>query len=444
MELTAMALLEEQGLGKPLLVVGRSAPIPNENALTDSSGLKLAKVEAAKQELIAYKQLAEEPNRTIQEEGALLKYVLKAKDGNLVGLANWDPAAETEDSMELWFRSFGDKLIREIPDRLVLLYNSTTGGCVDEPPDVDVFVTQLESFVGQYSTKECFLQSLDPSSAPSEVPSSKPSFDPSSSPSQKPSAAPRAIPSAVPTPMPTKIPGGTAVWAQEKRVEARYSDFVGTDFGSIITGPDIRTRWSFMRGAVAPTRDEKIVVGVTDEGSSSKITAIMWDGNTWSRITINGVGDLLGSVSLAYWNNADVAYEAQSGDAVLVWNDNKQSSSNMLRYSVWNGKTWTTAASISGVSGEPMWFDITSNPRSDEIVLATSDSSNSVYVAVWDGSRWSNGPFQISTDNHNAGIAVAHESQSGHAMVVYRKSIGASDIFYRTWNGSTWSGEASL
>ena len=221
----------------------------------------------------------------------------------------------------------------------------------------------------------------------------------------------------------------------------RYSEFDGKKFVSLSTGPNVNYRWAHIRGASAPSRDEMIVVGVTDEGTSggSKVTAAMWTENSWDRISIDGVGDTLGTVQYPYWNNAQVAYESQSGDGLLVWNDNGR-----LLYSEWNGKVWTTAASVSGIAGEPQWFDIASNPLSNEIIVVLSDSSNRVYVLVWNGSRWSNGPSQISTGSHQAGIAVAYESQSNRAMVVYGRASVSSTCQYRIWEGTRWSSEASL
>lgn len=247
---------------------------------------------------------------------------------------------------------------------------------------------------------------------------------------------PTTAPKAILGPM-----GGIAIWSQSGQDTIRYSEFDGKKFVSLSTGPNIRSRWAHIRGASAPSRDEVLVVGVTDEGTSgeSKVTAAMWTKNNWERVSIDGVGETLGTVRYPFWNNGQVAYESQSGDALLVWNDNGR-----LLYSEWNGKSWTSANSISGVAGEPQWFDIASNPLSDEVIVVLSDSSNRVYVLVWNGSRWSYGPSQISVASHQAGIAVAYESQSNHAMVVYGRDSVLPTCQYRIWDGTRLSIESSL
>jgi hypothetical protein len=261
----------------------------------------------------------------------------------------------------------------------------------------------------------------------------------------EPTSRPATAPKAAIEPM-----GGIAIWARSGSNAMRYSDFDGTKFVSVKMGPNVQYRWAHVRGASAPTRHEMIVVGVTDEGipgsdsdegtsGRNSVTAAMRSESGWDRITIEGVGETLGTVRFPYWNNAQVCYESQSGDALLVWNGNGR-----LLYSEWNGKAWSTATSVSGINGEPQWFDIASNPLTNEITVVLSDSSNRVYVLVWDGSLWVNGPSEISIGNHQAGVAVAYESQSNHAMVVYGKASVSSTCRYRIWDGLKWSSEASL
>jgi hypothetical protein len=60
-----------------------------------------------------------------------------------------------------------------------------------------------------------------------------------------------------------------------------------------------------------------IVAGVN---SSGQINGERFDGNTWSALPINQLNAT--AVSETYWWGFDVAYEQQSGNAVLVWNNN--------------------------------------------------------------------------------------------------------------------------
>jgi hypothetical protein len=166
---------------------------------------------------------------------------------------------------------------------------------------------------------------------------------------------------------------GSAIWAENGSGVPETSAWDGTDFGAEGTTASVGT-WRTMQGAEAPTRDEKIVVGVEEGGTS---TGMMWNGSSWSALSLG----TLGTVSETYWYGSDVAYESQSGDAVLVWNDSSEAAGDELRFSVWDGSSWTTPASIAAYTGaEPQNIRLASSPSSDEMVLVVSDGSANDYV----------------------------------------------------------------
>ena len=105
---------------------------------------------------------------------------------------------------------------------------------------------------------------------------------------------------------------GMAVWSASNTPD--YNIWDGSSFGTASPATDMGSRWRIMAAATAVIRDEKIVVGIE---SGAEVSGQMWDGSDWSPLPINP----LGSVSQTFWWGADVAYEQQSGDAVLVWND---------------------------------------------------------------------------------------------------------------------------
>jgi hypothetical protein len=232
---------------------------------------------------------------------------------------------------------------------------------------------------------------------------------------------------------------GSAIWAENGSGVPETSAWDGTDFGAEGTTANVGT-WRTMQGAEAPTRDEKIVVGVEEGGTS---TGMMWNGSSWSALSLG----TLGSVSETYWYGSDVAYESQSGDAVLVWNDSSQAAGDELRFSVWNGSSWTTPASIAAYTGaEPQNIRLASSPSSDEMVLVVSDGSANDYVLVWNGSSWGNALMVDASgtaENDQSGIAVAYESQSGQAMVAYGKNDDPN-AYHRIWNGSSWEPEVAI
>ena len=187
-----------------------------------------------------------------------------------------------------------------------------------------------------------------------------------------------------------------------------------------------------MQGAEAPWRDEVITVGI-DSGKT--IRGQMWNGSSWSALPINDLGNAKAANS---WT-VDVAYERQSGGAVLVW-----ASDPNLMYSVWNGSSWTTPAIVSAYSGVvPQHMQLVASPDSDEMTLILTDNNGDDFALVWNGSSWGNQVLLNATNSQAfTDVAVAYEQQSGDAIVVYAKDT--TDVFYRVWNGSSWSSEATL
>jgi hypothetical protein len=151
----------------------------------------------------------------------------------------------------------------------------------------------------------------------------------------------------------------------------------------------------------------------------------------------------LGTVSQDYWWGAEVAYEQQSGDAMLVWNDGSD-----LRYTVWDGASWTpdppgTIASCT--SGEPRHMKLAANPTSDEMVLVVNHDNMTDCALVWNGSSWGNETSLNSSASHDrTDIFVAYEQQSGDALVIYQPSTPSAHTSYRVWDGASWSEQGGV
>ncbi len=155
----------------------------------------------------------------------------------------------------------------------------------------------------------------------------------------------------------------------------------------------------------------------------------------WSTLAAN----LIGTVSQSYWWGMDVAYEQQSGDAIMVWTDGTE-----LKYSVWDGTSWAADVVIQDFGGTtPRQIQLAVQPGADEMVLVISDSSGNDTAWVWNGSAWGNQQSLDTSGGHLTSVYVTYEQQSGSAMVTYAKS-GDSNVFYQIWNGSSWGAEASI
>lgn len=193
-----------------------------------------------------------------------------------------------------------------------------------------------------------------------------------------------------------------------------------------------------LAGAASYTRDEWLLMAVDN---NSNVLGRLYNGSTW----VNAVPNPLGTVSLrGYWS-ADVAYERLSDDALLVWADS--AATPKLRYSTWNGESWSTPAGVPGYSGgEPRHMNLVAQPDSDSMALVVTDANYDDYALVWNGQTWGNIITLDATGkeaNDQTNASIAYESQSKRAVVVYAKDL-LSHMYYRTWDGSAWSGEGVI
>ncbi len=223
-----------------------------------------------------------------------------------------------------------------------------------------------------------------------------------------------------------------AVWGESGSTVPQFNTFDNGNFGTEGSTTNLGS-WRIIQGAKAPTRDEAIVLGVDTGG---QIDGQIWNGITWSALPINP----LGTVSQSYWWGMDVAYEAGSGDAIVVWTDGAN-----LEYAVWNGTSWSAVNTIGVYSGAtPRQLQLAASPTADEMVLVVSDANSHDRAYVWDGDSWGNGvTLATNAGDDRTDINVVYEQQSGHAMVVYSDQTN-NDLRYQLWDGANWSGQNTL
>ncbi len=220
-----------------------------------------------------------------------------------------------------------------------------------------------------------------------------------------------------------------AIYRSSGQDAPRFQTWDGTVFGGELDSAVVG-EFRILQGAESPSRDEAIIVGV--DNSTGTIAGERWNGSTWTALPA------LGSTTQTYWWSFDVAYEAVSGDAMVVYADGAD-----LNYRVWNGSTWSAEASIAEpLAGTPRQMQLASHPWADEMVLVVSDDSSQDYALVWDGSAWGS---PVTLHSGGAGdrtdVYAAYEQQSGQALVVHGK--GTDDVYFRQWAGA-WSSESVL
>jgi len=109
---------------------------------------------------------------------------------------------------------------------------------------------------------------------------------------------------------------------------------------------------------------------------------------------------------------------------------------------------WSDEFTTTNAGSTIQWTVSAISPDgSEELVAVLSDSGAGTKLDLlrWDGSTWSVDWTAAGITSINAnkqGFDVAYESSSGHAIAVY--SNNTSNPVYRTWDGTSWSAEASV
>ena len=234
---------------------------------------------------------------------------------------------------------------------------------------------------------------------------------------------------------PSRSGDGTVIWknnGDNSPDQAVYNSSSGLDASANMQGVG---DWRIIQGAASADGSEAIVLGVD---SSNQIDGQMWTGSAWSALPFNS----LATVSDSFWWGFDVAYESQSGDAVIVWN-NGTSGTAGLSYRVWNGSAWSSTSTITTpLAGEPNQMQLASAPDTNEMVLIVSNASGNDYALVWNGSSWGNSITLHTGADNLTEVNVTYEQTSGDALVIHGKL--SDEMYYRTWNGSSWSAEGSI
>lgn len=232
---------------------------------------------------------------------------------------------------------------------------------------------------------------------------------------------------------------GTALWVSQSDLALNQSAWDGTSFGSASNTDNVNGQLQVIQAAQAPTRDEIILIGVDSAG---QVRGEMWDGSNWTALPFNPLATLTTS---SRWSAA-IAYESQSGDAILVW-ANGTTGTEGLSYRVWNGTTWSAEQTITTpIAAENYQLRLASNPLTDELTLIVATNGPDEYALVWDGDSWGN---SILLDSTGAGgqqteVYVTYESQSGHALIVYDADAPGNTLQFRTWDGTSWSTQQTI
>ncbi len=228
--------------------------------------------------------------------------------------------------------------------------------------------------------------------------------------------------------------GDTAIWRANVDTSPNAAAWDGSSFGPATNTANVGS-WRIIDGAESATRDEKIVVGVDGSGV---ISAEIYSGGSWAAVPFS-----LATAQTSTDHGFDIAYESQSGDAMLIWN-NGTTGSMPISYRVWNGIAWSAEQTITTpISGGVAQLELASSPSADQMALVANGQDSKVdFALVWNGSSWGNSvTLDALVGADHTDISVAFESLSGHAIATYDSNASTNAVQYRIWDGSTWSAE---
>lgn len=178
------------------------------------------------------------------------------------------------------------------------------------------------------------------------------------------------------------------------------------------SGSDSQIAW--VRLETKPFSDEMILV---TEDILSDIRAFVWDGDSWGNEQL-----LTAGASALTSMPFDVAYEYNSGDAMVIWG---QLATLTLNYITWENGAWTSVVDcdnntgLTNVCGDPAGaissIDIAGSNENDYIGLVFTElTGGDAGTQVWDGTQWLALPQTQSTwDEAGAVEFAASEKVSG-------------------------------
>jgi hypothetical protein len=179
---------------------------------------------------------------------------------------------------------------------------------------------------------------------------------------------------------------------------------------------------------------EEVMATLADSGTSTELEVLDWTGAAWSR--------MFQATAITSANSSkrgfDVAFEALSGDMLVVYSNNTLTPVYRAR----SGGTWTAETSLplnDGVGSNPdpntgvvHWVELQPRLGTNEIALGYTDANADLVVIVWSGTQWLTAtaavlettltPYSPTTVVENRVFDLAYEGLSGDLMAAWGSS----------------------
>lgn len=129
-----------------------------------------------------------------------------------------------------------------------------------------------------------------------------------------------------------------------------------------------------------------------------------------------------------------------SGPIMMAYSE----TTNTPFYRIWDGSNWGSEGSAMTVGGTINYVVVKSSATRNEAILGTQDDSGAIYVQVWNGASWGN-RTQVGTGSTTTrSFDIAYEKATGRALIVYSPTAASADFAYRIWDGTTLSSPTTV
>ncbi len=215
-----------------------------------------------------------------------------------------------------------------------------------------------------------------------------------------------------------------------------YRVYNGTSFSAETTiANPFATECDFLALYPRPTSDEMVLLAA-DGNAGGPLVGAFWSGGSFLSWT-----QLCASIDTNNQECFGMAYESQTGKGVAVYTESGVATP---RYRTLTGSTWSSQASLPTVGGVAKWIRLAADPTSNQILFASLDNQNDLNVNVWTGSWGTDQELETNcgADYDGRRFDIIFERGTGEALIVYAEN-GVNNFRYRTWNGTSWSSEAT-
>ncbi|MCI0559768.1 MAG: hypothetical protein MN733_14860, partial [Nitrososphaera sp.] len=196
--------------------------------------------------------------------------------------------------------------------------------------------------------------------------------------------------------------------------------------------------YSFIRIDSQKTSGSDVVGMIALDETDSDAIAWRWDGSAWGDLH-----ELTASAAIGTEEDIGVAFEASSGDMIIVAGEGTS-----VRYNEFSGGSWGSSATFATWAiGTINWVTLKADPvsTSDAVFVAATGSSSDMDSAYWSGSAWTNhAEHDAAIDSHAARVVDFAWDNTGSQGILLWGTKGGQLDFKRFSGTNTFSAQSSF